>query len=108
MEPGISVLVELMFHTSIDYLNHADFFFFKTNVIQIFELVNKDGKWVYAPKEHNYILQPVTGNAKYTKLRLDESKNTRQALQQATVQLDDVTLSLAKVHLHVIFNFQIH
>ncbi|XP_073111690.1 uncharacterized protein [Elaeis guineensis] len=64
---------------------------------QIFELVNKDGKWVNAPsKEHNYILQPVTGNATYTKLRLDVSKNTGQALQKAAVQLDDVTLSLAK------------
>lgn len=67
---------------------------------QIFELVNKDGKWVNMlnalSKEHNYILQPVTGNAKYTKLRPNESRKTGQALQKATVLLDDVTLSLAK------------
>lgn len=48
-------------------------------------------------KEHNYMLEPVTGNAKYTKLRLDESRSTGQALQKAVVNLDSVTLSLSKV-----------
>ncbi|URE38071.1 vacuolar protein [Musa troglodytarum] len=47
-------------------------------------------------KEHNYMLEPVTGNAKYTKLRLDESRSTGQALQKAVVNLDSVTLSLSK------------
>lgn len=59
-------------------------------------------------KGHSYILQPVTGNAKYTKLRLDESKNNRQALQQATVNLDDVTLCLSKVRRHLVLNFPFH
>ncbi|XP_057978559.1 uncharacterized protein LOC131164992 isoform X2 [Malania oleifera] len=45
---------------------------------------------------HTYILQPVTGNAKYTKLRSNESSNSQQPLQKAVVNLDDVTLSLSK------------
>ncbi|KAG0474781.1 hypothetical protein HPP92_014467 [Vanilla planifolia] len=64
---------------------------------QIFELgVNCDQSTNVPLKEHVYILQPVTGNAKYTKLRLDESRSTGQALQQAFVNLDDVTLCLSK------------
>lgn len=64
---------------------------------EIFEIGNKDGKAnSILFKDHSYVLQPVTGNAKYTKLHLDESKNTRQALQQAAVNLDDVTICLSK------------
>lgn len=43
------------------------------------------------------MLEPVSGNAKYTKLRLEESKSTKQALQKAVINLDNVTLSLSKV-----------
>lgn len=53
-------------------------------------------------KEHNYMLEPVTGNAKYTKLRLDESRSTGQALQKAVVNLDSVTLSLSKVYIFML------
>lgn len=49
---------------------------------QMFEVKSMDGKLDGIPsKEHNYILKPVTGSAKYTKLRLEESKVTKQALQ---------------------------
>lgn len=80
-------------------------------MLQIFELPKEDGTCLSSPSkehcyEHCYILQPVTGNGKYTKLRLDESKNTGQALQKAAVDLDDVTLSLSKVLLPcAILNF---
>ncbi|KAK8950501.1 hypothetical protein KSP40_PGU008211 [Platanthera guangdongensis] len=64
---------------------------------QIFELgVINDQSFNYFPKEHGYILQPVTGKAKYTKLRIDECRNTGQALHQAVINLDDVTLCLSK------------
>ena len=53
-------------------------------------------------KEHNYMLEPVTGNAKYSKLRLDESRSTGQALQKAVVNLDSVTLSLSKVYIFML------
>ncbi|XP_047340944.1 uncharacterized protein LOC124944671 [Impatiens glandulifera] len=45
---------------------------------------------------HNYLLQPVTGNAKYTKLRKNESTNIGQPLQKVSVNLDDVTFCLSK------------
>ncbi|XP_042394059.1 uncharacterized protein LOC121984930 isoform X2 [Zingiber officinale] len=57
---------------------------------QIFELRSE------TIKEHNYILEPVTGNAKYSKLQLDDSRSTGQALQNAIINLDNVTLSLSK------------
>ncbi|KAJ0970742.1 hypothetical protein J5N97_018701 [Dioscorea zingiberensis] len=64
---------------------------------QIFELETKGGKSdSFVLKEHSYILQPVTGDARYTKLRLDESRNTGQALQKAVVNLDSVTLCVSK------------
>lgn len=52
------------------------------------------------PKRHCYVLQPVTGNAKYAKLLPDESRSMDQPLQKAAVNLDDVTLCLSKVCLH--------
>lgn len=65
---------------------------------QIFELgVINDQSFNSFPKQHGYILQPVTGKAKYTKLRIDECRNTGQALQQAVINLDDVTLCLSKL-----------
>ncbi|XP_073000916.1 uncharacterized protein [Typha latifolia] len=64
---------------------------------QIFELGKEDGGDLNAfSEEHIYMLEPVTGNAKYTKMRLAESKSTQQALQKAAVNLDNVTLSLSK------------
>ncbi|KAK3153327.1 hypothetical protein QOZ80_2BG0170820 [Eleusine coracana subsp. coracana] len=62
---------------------------------QVFEFREQDGS-ESASKKHTYILQPISGKAKYTKLQLAEAKKTGQALQNAAVDLDDVTLSLSK------------
>lgn len=62
---------------------------------QIFEF-SEQGRSRSASKKHSYILQPVSGKAKYTKIQLTEAKKTGQALQNAAVDLDDVTLSLSK------------
>lgn len=48
-------------------------------------------------KKHTYILQPVTGNAKYVKSQLNEYADSHQPQQKASVNLDDVTLCLSKV-----------
>ncbi|KAJ4957745.1 hypothetical protein NE237_024856 [Protea cynaroides] len=64
---------------------------------QVFEFGSRSGKSVGSlMEEHTYILQPVTGNAKYSKLRPDESTSADQPLQRATIILDDVTLCLSK------------
>lgn len=48
--------------------------------------------------EHSYILEPVSGNAKYLKLRSDDSFAIGdKPLQKADVNLDDVTICLSKV-----------
>lgn len=58
----------------------------------------KDGKLAGSPiRRHTYVLQPVTGNANYSKLRPNVSVNSGQPLQKAAVNLDDVTLCLSKV-----------
>ncbi|KAF8689392.1 hypothetical protein HU200_041935 [Digitaria exilis] len=62
---------------------------------QIFQFSEQGGSKP-ALKKHTYILQPVSGKAKYTKIQLTEAKKTGQALQNAAVDLDDVTLSLSK------------
>ncbi|KAL6906369.1 hypothetical protein ACP4OV_003970 [Aristida adscensionis] len=62
---------------------------------QVFEFREKDGSRSVS-KKHTYILQPISGKAKYTKIQLTEAKKTGQALQNAVVDLDDVTLSLSK------------
>uniref|UniRef100_A0A2C9U4Y6 Integrase catalytic domain-containing protein n=1 Tax=Manihot esculenta TaxID=3983 RepID=A0A2C9U4Y6_MANES len=65
--------------------------------VQVFRFGTKDGKPSDSiMKKHSYILQPVTGNAKYSKLRSNESVNGGQPLQKAEVNLDDVTLCLSK------------
>lgn len=65
---------------------------------QVFRFGTKDGRPADRPiKEHTYILQPVTGNAKYLKLRQNESSDSGEPLQKAAVNLDDVTLCLSKV-----------
>ncbi|KAF5191674.1 Vacuolar protein sorting-associated protein like, partial [Thalictrum thalictroides] len=63
---------------------------------EVFEVGRKEKKADTVISNHNYILQPVSGNAKYSKLRADESKTSSQPLQKAAVNLDDVTLCLSK------------
>ncbi|XP_043715720.1 uncharacterized protein LOC122664096 isoform X2 [Telopea speciosissima] len=64
---------------------------------QVFAFGTRSGKSAGSHmEEHTYILQPVTGNAKYSKLQPDESTSTGQPLQKATINLDDVTLCLSK------------
>lgn len=65
----------------------------------MFRFGTKDGRPADHPiEEHTYILQPVTGNAKYLKLRKNESYGSGEPLQKAAVSLDDVTLCLSKVN----------
>ncbi|KAH7549714.1 hypothetical protein JRO89_XS13G0070800 [Xanthoceras sorbifolium] len=65
--------------------------------VQVFRFGTKDGKPADCLiKSHTYILQPVTGNAKYSKLQSNESINSGQPLQKAAVNLDDVTLCLSR------------
>jgi hypothetical protein len=63
---------------------------------QVFEFRKQDISST-ASKAHTYILRPISGKAKYTKVHVDEAKRSGQALQNAAVDLDDVTLSLSKV-----------
>ncbi|CAN6486850.1 unnamed protein product [Victoria cruziana] len=63
---------------------------------QIFELATEETSSVSYIDAHNYILQPVSGNAKYAKKRVDEFTSFEQPLQRATVNLDDVVLCLSK------------
>lgn len=64
---------------------------------QIFRFGTKDGKPAEdLTRKHFYILQPVSGNAKYIKSQANGSSNTDQPLQKAYVNLDDVTLCLSK------------
>lgn len=66
--------------------------------IQVFRFGTKDGKLADClMKKHNYILQPVSGNAKYLKMRQNESADSIEPFQKAAVNLDDVTLCLSKV-----------
>ncbi|EEF45057.1 vacuolar protein sorting-associated protein, putative [Ricinus communis] len=65
--------------------------------VQVFRFGTNNGKPANRiMKKHSYILQPVTGNAKYSKLRSNDSDNGGQPLQKAAVNLDDVTLCLSK------------
>lgn len=65
--------------------------------VQVFKFGTKDGKPADGLiKNHTYVLQPVTGNAKYSKQRSNDSANSNQPLQNAVVNLDDVTLCLSK------------
>jgi len=71
---------------------------------QIFSFGTKDGKPADTlSQKHSYILQPVTGKAKYSKLHSSEVADSKQPLQTAVVNLDDVTISLSKVHLMLLF-----
>ncbi|MCH82531.1 vacuolar sorting protein, partial [Trifolium medium] len=63
----------------------------------IFNFGTKDGKPADTlSQKHSYILQPVTGKAKYSKLLSSEVADSKQPLQTAVVNLDDVTISLSK------------
>ncbi|PNT67930.1 hypothetical protein BRADI_3g33740v3 [Brachypodium distachyon] len=62
---------------------------------QVFEFRKQDSSST-ASKTHTYILRPISGKAKYTKVQVDEAKRSGQALQNAAVDLDDVTLSLSR------------
>ncbi|GMJ08700.1 hypothetical protein like AT4G17140 [Hibiscus trionum] len=65
--------------------------------IQVFRFGTKYGRPAdYPIEQHTYILQPVTGNAKYSKLRQNGSSNSGEPLQKGAVSLDDVTLCLSK------------
>ncbi|XP_021768084.1 uncharacterized protein LOC110732449 isoform X1 [Chenopodium quinoa] len=64
---------------------------------QVFKFGTKDGKVAAVPVDkHSYILEPISGNAKYLKLRSYDSPVTGQPLQKAAVNLDDVTICLSK------------
>ncbi|RDY00757.1 Copia protein, partial [Mucuna pruriens] len=66
-------------------------------VADIFKFGTKDGKPAdNLLRKHSYVLQPVTGNAKYSKLLPTEVADSKQPLQKAVVNLDDVTISLSK------------
>ncbi|KAM6557396.1 hypothetical protein CsatB_004415 [Cannabis sativa] len=65
--------------------------------VQVFRYGTKEGKPAdRIVKKHTYILEPISGNAKYTKLRENEQAKSDQPLQNATVNLDDVILCLSK------------
>ncbi|XP_057487524.1 uncharacterized protein LOC130773593 isoform X2 [Actinidia eriantha] len=64
---------------------------------QVFKFGTTDGKPADSLiRSHTYVLQPLTGNAKYLKLRPNDSANSSQPRQKAAVNLDDVTLCLSK------------
>ncbi|KAK7309084.1 hypothetical protein RJT34_05549 [Clitoria ternatea] len=64
---------------------------------QIFKCGTNDGKPAdNLLRKHSYILQPVSGKANYSKLLPNEVADSKQPLQKAVVNLDDVTISLSK------------
>ncbi|CAA0838075.1 pleckstrin homology (PH) domain-containing protein [Striga hermonthica] len=68
---------------------------------QIFEFGTKGGKPAADNLgKHSYVLEPVSGNAKYSKERSDASRRKGQPLQNAAVNLDDVTVCLSKAGYH--------
>ncbi|KAK9927790.1 hypothetical protein M0R45_024956 [Rubus argutus] len=65
--------------------------------VQVFRFGTKDGKPAHElTKKHTYVLEPVSGNAKYSKLRQNEFADSGQPLHKAAVNLDDVTICLPK------------
>lgn len=94
----------LILQPSTSSCTHHNYIIF--DEVQVFKFGTKDGKPAdHVIKKHTYILQPITGNAKYSKLRSSESANRGQPLQKASVNLDDVTLCLPKVHIKPHFFF---
>lgn len=89
------------YSTSSVLVSYSNFLIKKN---QIFNFGTKDGKPAdNLLRKHTYILQPVTGKAKYSKLHPNNVADSKQPLQQAVVNLDDVTISLSKVHLMLLF-----
>lgn len=75
------------------------------HMFQIFKFGTEKGKPAAGNSEkHSYVLQPVSGNAKYSKDRQDASASKGQPLQKAAVNLDDVTLCLSKVGTSSLFS----
>ncbi|XP_074317635.1 uncharacterized protein LOC141653693 isoform X2 [Silene latifolia] len=65
--------------------------------LQVFKFGTKDGQVAGSlVRDHSYILEPISGNAKYFKLRSDASPVSNQPLQKAVVNLDEVTICLSK------------
>ncbi|EPS74221.1 hypothetical protein M569_00532, partial [Genlisea aurea] len=64
---------------------------------QIFKFGTRNGKpEVDISESHTYVLQPVSGSAKYLKDLQYDSSERFQPLHQAAVNLDDVTLCLSR------------
>lgn len=98
MGSGISTCVFWCLNPSTSICTHHNYIIF--DEVQVFKFGTKDGKPANRfIREHTYILQPITGNANYSKLRSREPANRGQPLQKASVNLDDVTLCLPKVHI---------
>ncbi|PHT58230.1 hypothetical protein CQW23_00593 [Capsicum baccatum] len=57
--------------------------------VKIFRYGTDNGKPADRIKEHSYILQPVTGKAKFSKQRPNPSRDNMEPLQKAVVALDD-------------------
>ncbi|KAH9610754.1 hypothetical protein KSS87_017342 [Heliosperma pusillum] len=65
--------------------------------LQVFKFGTKDGQVAGSlVHDHSYILEPISGNAKYLKLRSDASPVSNQPLQKAMVNLDEVTICVSK------------
>ncbi|KAM5573225.1 hypothetical protein ABKV19_012985 [Rosa sericea] len=65
--------------------------------VQVFKFGTKDGKPANKlTRKHTYVLEPVSGNAKYSKLRQNEFADSSRPLHKAAVNLDDVTICLPK------------
>jgi vacuolar protein sorting-associated protein 13A/C len=48
-------------------------------------------------KDHNYVLEPVGGTARYFKLGQKDARTPDKPAQKAVAILDDVTISLTEV-----------
>lgn len=107
---GIFLSVLLMI-VSLFFFSYCLFLFSPSHIhtsfleLQLFRFGTKNGKPADSlMKSHTYILQPVTGNAKYWKLHANELANGGQPLQKASVNLDDVTLCLSRVFSYIPFH----
>lgn len=68
------------------------------DLFKVFEIGSEDGKLVgKSTARHCYILHPVSGDAKYTKVPADGTRNIGEPALKAAINLDDVTLCLSKV-----------
>jgi len=94
MVSGVNLLINNTLSSAI--LNFHNYNSFDC---QAFKFGRKDGKVATSlVQPHSYILEPISGKARYIKLRPEESRASSQPLQKAEVRLDDVTLCLSKVY----------